>query len=58
MDIPINSKTKNKWFKDEIKQLGINKKSKNNDVAIFEDNELFGFEEIIGQYMAKQEVET
>jgi hypothetical protein len=51
IELPVDSTTKNKWFKDEIKFKGFNQKLKTKDIAIFENNELIGLEEILRYYI-------
>jgi hypothetical protein len=51
--MPLDSTTKNKWFKDEIKFQGFNQKYMLKDVAIFEANRLIGFEEIFRYFILK-----
>ena len=47
VELPVDSTTQNKWFKDEIKFQGFNKRFKSKDIAIFEQNEMIGQEEIL-----------
>ena len=57
VEIPVTSKTKNKWFRDEIKFQGINSKHQHNEVAIFEHNEIIGFEELARDFIVKRKAE-
>ena len=44
---PIESVSKNIYFKGSVAKLGINRKQINQDIAIFDVGELVGFEELI-----------
>ena len=44
---PIESVSKNIYFKGSVATLGINRKQINQDIAIFDVGELVGFEELI-----------
>jgi CRP-like cAMP-binding protein len=55
--IPIECKTRNKWFKDQVKGNGINRKKGLKDIALFENNDIVGFEELMREFLTirKQE---
>ena len=48
---PINSKTKNKWFIENTKKLGIGKKQVLRQVAVFTKSACIGYEEILREYI-------
>jgi hypothetical protein len=47
VETPIESVSKNIYFKGSVAKLGINRKQINQDIAIFDVGELVGFEELI-----------
>ena len=49
--MPIQSQTSNKWFTEHGKQIGVNKRLMNRDVAVFTSAACIGFEEIFRNYI-------
>ena len=48
---PIHSKTKNKWFIENTKKLGIGRKQVQRQVAVFTKSACIGYEEILREYI-------
>jgi hypothetical protein len=48
---PLSSKTKNKWFVENTKRLGIGKKLIGRQVAVFTLSACIGYEEILREYI-------
>lgn len=44
--VPVECKTNDKWMRAHVKQSGLNRKKGKKDIAIFEGNEVVGFEEL------------
>ena len=50
-EVPIQAKTKNKWFAEHIKTVGAHKQTKMRDIAVFTNSACIGFEEIFRNYI-------
>lgn len=48
---PITSKTKNKWFVENTKKLGVGQKQIRRSIAVFTKSACIGYEEILREYI-------
>mmetsp|Transcript_1690 Transcript_1690/g.2188 ORF Transcript_1690/g.2188 Transcript_1690/m.2188 type:complete len:90 (+) Transcript_1690:392-661(+) len=51
-EVPIASKTTNKWFVDQVKAIKANEKRLERDVGFFVVNSMLGFEEIFRRFIS------
>lgn len=55
--VPVEAKTGNKWFREQVKSQNINRKKALKDIAIFEKNQLVGVEEIFREFILAKKKE-
>lgn len=53
-ETPIESTTKNNWFIEQVKQIGVNKHYIERKIAVFYISAMVGFEEIFRTYILSE----